>query len=268
MGMTSSKKDLVLGVKPGLKLFLYDFDFRLMYGIHQASSSGGMRLESKAFGGSFPVQVRFSVHKDCVPHPESVFKNAIKNNYDVSNKFDIELTIPQVRKLSELFRPVAFRSVKLAAVPIHSVPVTTIGEREVYDRLRERYPVRPRERDQHIEHREVVPTHGEEAPHDLYMSEKEYRTYGLQRERRNLTPSHIAASALDPYPRNLEKEHLLRQPAPPYSDTVPVLRESVLADPLYSTQREFRTYNIGGRSELLNTAPSVSAVPSSSLLQH
>ncbi|XP_002512303.2 uncharacterized protein LOC8280234 [Ricinus communis] len=282
MGMTSSKKDLVLGVKPGLKLFLYDFDFRLMYGIYQASSSGGMRLEPKAFGGSFPVQVRFSVHKDCVPLPESVFKKAIKDNYDASNKFDIELTIPQVRKLSELFRPVAFQSVKLAAVPVHSVPVTTIREREVYDRLREsrphsdretfvrvngdsrRYPVRSHERDQHIEHREVVPIHREEAPHDLYMSEKEYRTYGLQRERRNLTPSHIAASALDRYPRNLEKEHLLRQPAPPHSDTVPVLRESVLADPLYSTQREFCTYNIGGRSELLNAAPSVSAVSSSS----
>ncbi|CAK7340832.1 unnamed protein product [Dovyalis caffra] len=271
MGVTMNKKELILGVKPGLKLFLYDFDLKLMYGIYEASSSGGVKLEPKAFGGSFPVQVRFVVHKDCFPITESVFKKAIKDNYNEKNKFKTELTVRQVQKLSALFRP--------ARVPVHSPPTVTVRDREVYGGSRElqvhsdreafaranhdarSYPVRADERDQRVEYREVGSTHRDEIPRDLFMSEKDYRTYGLPGERRNLTPSHHNSSTLDPYQRGQEREHLLRQPDPIYRDTVPLQREAVLADPLYLNQ----AYNPGGRRELL-PATTITATASGSAL--
>ncbi|KAE9448126.1 hypothetical protein C3L33_19973, partial [Rhododendron williamsianum] len=228
MGVQMGKKEMVLGVKPGLKLFLYDLDLRVMYGIYKASSSGGIKLESAAFEGDYPVQVRFSVDQDCYPLPESVFKRAIKENYTGIHRFNLELS---VKKLTELFRPAELPS--HAPSIIHPPPVmVTIQDREVKGGAREswaplhmeslardpptygegrRYHLPSNEYDhQHLTYKEVPPTGRDVVSLDYYPSEKEYRAYGLLRtERQNFSP-YKSGPALDPYSRGYVRE----QPPP------------------------------------------------------
>ncbi|KAK9293245.1 hypothetical protein L1049_021236 [Liquidambar formosana] len=253
MGVSMSKKDLVLGIRPGLKLFLYDFDLKLMYGIYEASSSGGMKLEPTAFGGAFPVQVRFDVYKDCYPLPESVFKKAIKENYNEKQKFRTELTFQQVKKLLVLFRPAGVLS---NAPSIRSPPIATIRDREIYGGGRESWPHSHRERyvrdphtngdarsypvlshdvDQHTAYREVASVQKEEFPRESFLTEKEYRTYGLRRERQNLTPPrHIAPTS-----------EACREVASVGKEEFP--RES------FMTEKEYRTYGLRGERQNLMT---------------
>lgn len=118
------------------------------------------------------------------------------------------------------------------------------------------------ERDQHITYGKVGSSLRDEVPRDLYLTEKEYRTYGLHRERKNLTTNHITAP-LDPYQRGHEQgqQHLLRHLDPIYVDAVPASREPVLADPLYLTERKYQSYNVSAGHELTSrVSPVVAAI--------
>lgn len=104
-GLPSGRRQVVEKIKPGTKLFLFDTDVKLLYGVYEASSNGGMNLESAAFGGMFPAQVRFKIYKESLPLPLGTFRHAIKENYQGS-KFAPELNSQQVGALLSLFRPI------------------------------------------------------------------------------------------------------------------------------------------------------------------
>ncbi|KAL4559827.1 hypothetical protein LXL04_031973 [Taraxacum kok-saghyz] len=104
-GLPSGRKEVVEKINPGTKLFLFDFDSKLLYGVYEASSKGGMNLEPAAFGGQFPAQVRFTIYKEVLPLPLNSFRHAIKDNYQRS-KFAPELNSQQVSALLSLYRPI------------------------------------------------------------------------------------------------------------------------------------------------------------------
>ncbi|XP_021762451.1 uncharacterized protein LOC110727199 [Chenopodium quinoa] len=111
-GLPASRMKFVEKIKPNTKLFLFDVDVRLLYGLYSATSSGMMVLEPCAFGGKFPAQVKFSIARECLPLPEVAFKDVIKENYYSKFKFKQELNDEQVNKLVSLLRPMTVSSPK------------------------------------------------------------------------------------------------------------------------------------------------------------
>ncbi|KAL9238771.1 hypothetical protein vseg_013149 [Gypsophila vaccaria] len=102
-GLPAAKKDVVARIYKGMRLFLFDVDLRMLYGIYKAAGQGSYNVEPKAFKSRYPSQVRFTVLKDCVPIAEEKFKRIIKANYYTNTKFNCQLNSVQVRNLCKLF---------------------------------------------------------------------------------------------------------------------------------------------------------------------
>ncbi|KAJ7526096.1 hypothetical protein O6H91_17G081300 [Diphasiastrum complanatum] len=104
-GLPSSRKNDVLRVIPGTKLFLFNFNSKELSGVYEAISHGALDIVPNAFQsyGSFPAQVRTKRIMKVANLPLDTFKEAIKENFYTHAKFNYELSASQVDKLVEMF---------------------------------------------------------------------------------------------------------------------------------------------------------------------
>lgn len=56
-GLPAGRREVIEKIKPGMKLFLFDYDVKYLYGVYEATTAGKLNLEKTAFGGNFPAQV-------------------------------------------------------------------------------------------------------------------------------------------------------------------------------------------------------------------
>ncbi|KAK4254689.1 hypothetical protein QN277_010033 [Acacia crassicarpa] len=126
VGLPSSCMPFVKQIKAGMLLFLFEYDKRELYGVFESCCDGAMNIVPSAFSSSgrqFPAQVEFSPIWDCKPLKESEFRDAIRENYISTNKFNFGLSEEQVHRLLKLFskRKLPGRQVKHEHYPVGKV---------------------------------------------------------------------------------------------------------------------------------------------------
>lgn len=88
-----------------------------------------------------------------------------------------------------------------------------------------------------------------EAPGDLFLSERDYRAYGLQGSRSVIIPASQGSSRLDLYERSYERDH--RQHVG-YRDDALVRVETLRPDPPYLDGTNYQSYTRSTRHDFAN----------------
>ncbi|KAK7251982.1 hypothetical protein RIF29_35630 [Crotalaria pallida] len=106
LALPSSEIRFVEQVKTGMILFLFEYEKKQLHGVFRASCDGAMNIVPNAFNSSgkqFPAQVKFTQIWHCKPLSETLFRDAIRENYFSAHKFNFGLSEKQVHKLLYLF---------------------------------------------------------------------------------------------------------------------------------------------------------------------
>ncbi|KAK7243823.1 hypothetical protein RIF29_38635 [Crotalaria pallida] len=106
LGLPESQSGFVSRVKAGMILFLFETEERKLYGVFEAVSDGGMDIVPQAYASSgrwFPAQVKFTSIWHCDPLSEDLFRDAIRDNYFTTHRFNFGLSMDQVQSLLWIF---------------------------------------------------------------------------------------------------------------------------------------------------------------------
>ncbi|KAL6996832.1 hypothetical protein U1Q18_006961 [Sarracenia purpurea var. burkii] len=252
-GLPAGRKEDVEKVKAGMKLFLFDFDLKLLYGVYNATSHGQINRETSAFGGRFPAQVSFAIYKECLPLPEAAFKLAIKDNYQ-GTKFKPELNGQQVRDLLSLFRPCP----ALVEAPVTPMPQVAPSQ-----------TIRPPPQDLYLagtQHGFAAPM-VEPRPAQQRILGSQQELYGTARRPTTMVPGHptLEHQGLPASNNQYYQPYLPEGTAQIVQDQYPryrVVQEMIPRDQLVGSERE---YNVGG---YYSTYPMPSTVHGPPLMHH
>uniref|UniRef100_A0A7S4B0C0 DCD domain-containing protein n=1 Tax=Chrysotila carterae TaxID=13221 RepID=A0A7S4B0C0_CHRCT len=105
LGLPKSQVSLLSKLTDTSRLFLFNVRTRLMMGVMQPSGAAGLDLEPDAWGGRFPVQVRYRVaapHTQVLSLPESALGEILRYR-STSARFDLLLRGRALERLLAMF---------------------------------------------------------------------------------------------------------------------------------------------------------------------